>query len=279
VADRGIEWIDRADDSPLFLTLIVGDLVPPYSPPARNVGFIPPGEGRVDDRVLFAKVAAMASGEAPPRLEKGELERLVDLYDATILHVDEEIGRLLDHIETADLDRPTVVIVTADRGTEFMEHGRLFNSKLATEESIRVPLIVGRIPADGEARIVGDVARHVDILPTVAAFTAASSPFGVQGTSLVPALSGGRHGGPQVTVSEGRGNISVVKDHWKLLYTEETGSSQLFDLASDRWGRRDVSASFAPAKEEMQTLLDEYLDLRAGVPVEDGKLMIGGVGH
>jgi hypothetical protein len=29
----------------------------------------------------------------------------------------------------------------------------------------------------------------------------------------------------------------------------------------------------------MQTLLDEYLDLRAGVPVEDGKLMIGGVGH
>jgi hypothetical protein len=101
----------------------------------------------------------------------------------------------------------------------------------------------------------------------------------VQGASLIPALSGGRHGGPHVTVSEGRGNVSVVKDRWKLLYKEETGTSQLFDLSSDRWGRRDVSASFAPTKAEMQMLLDEYLDLRAGVPVADGKLMIGGVGR
>ena len=71
--------------------------------------------------------------------------------------------------------------------------------------------------------------------------------------------------------------MSVVKDNWKLLYIEDAESYQLFDLAADRLGRKDVSATHAGRNAEMKALVAEYLDLRAGIPVEDGKLMIGNV--
>ena len=219
----------------------------------------------------------MAAGSAPVRLEKGELERLIDLYDATVRYVDDEIGRFLIELELAGLERNTVVIFTADRGTEFMEHGSLYDSELATEETIRVPLMIGLVPKGGPGQSVGGVVRHVDVLPTVAALLETGTPDGIHGTSLAPLLSGARKGGSLTSIAEGRGCLSVNNGRWKMMHVEEMDAYYLYDLSVDRLGRKDVSGTYARQSAEMKALVGEYFDLRAGIPVIEGKLMTGDV--
>jgi arylsulfatase len=277
VTDRGIEWLRRVEDRPLFLFLNYEDLLPPYAPPRDYETAFSPDESVVDDRLLFTKTAAMANGSAPVRLKDGELERLVDLYDETVRYVDDEIGRFLSELEMAGLKRNTTIIFTADRGMEFMEHGSLYNSELATEETIRVPLMIGRVPEGGPGRSVGGVVRHVDVLPTVAALLETETPDGIHGSSLAPLLSGARKSGSLTSVAEGKGCLSVNTGRWKMMHVEEMDAYYLYDLSVDRLGRKDVSGTYARQSAEMKALVDEYFDLRAGIPVIEGKLMTGDV--
>ena len=267
----------RVDGRPLFLYLNYEDLTPPYAPTGEHEITFSPGGSEIDDRLLFTKTVAMAAGSAPVRLESGELERLVDLYDSTVRYVDEQIGRFLSELETAGPERETVVIVTADRGTEFMEHGSLYDSDLATEETIRVPFMIGKVGEGAPGRFVAGVVRHVDILPTIAALLGSEPPKGIHGSSLAPLLSGSRERGSFVSVAEGRGCVSVNRGRWKMMHDENLDAYYLYDLSADRLGRKDVSGTYASEMGEMKALVDEYLDLRAGVPVVEGKLMTGDV--
>jgi arylsulfatase A-like enzyme len=275
VTDRGIAWIERVKDRPFFLFLNYADAQPPYTPPAEYDAVFGSGGTDVQDQLLFMKAEALGAGSASVQLDAGELERIVDLYDATIRYVDEEIGRLMTKLESEGLGEKTIVIVTADRGVEFLEHGGLFDSRLATEETIRVPLIIGKVSAAGPGRKASTVARHVDLLPTVAALIGSEMPVGINGSSLVPLLSGNKKDDSRVTIAEGDDCVSLNTKRWKILYLDASDAYRLYDLSVDRLGRSDVSVDYGSQQVEMKSLLEEYLDVRAGKPVIEEKLMTG----
>jgi phosphoglycerol transferase MdoB-like AlkP superfamily enzyme len=64
-------------------------------------------------------------------------EETIDLYDAKLRYADEELGRLL-----AAVPRNTIVIITADHGEEFGEHGGTQHGKTLYDEVLRVPLLI-----------------------------------------------------------------------------------------------------------------------------------------
>ncbi len=74
-------------------------------------------------------------------------------YWATILSVDESVGRLYDYLrQSGQLDR-TLIIFTSDNGLLNGEHG-MIDKRTAHEPSIRVPLVVrypGLTPPDRPA--------------------------------------------------------------------------------------------------------------------------------
>ena len=195
VTDAGVGWIRRLADRPFFLLLNYADALPPYAPPQEYERVFVDDTDVIDNALLHMKTQAMVDGPASVRLEDGELTRLVDLYDATVLYIDNQIGRLLGELEAAYPQRETVVIVTADRGTEFMEHGSLYNANMANEELIRVTLIIGRVPGDLFGGTAGRVVRHIDVLPTIAGMVGIPVPPGVHGASLEDRLAGGSPGG------------------------------------------------------------------------------------
>lgn len=91
--------------------------------------------------------------------------REIDRYDGEIAYVDHYVGILLDYLEhTKRLDR-TVVVVFADHGEEFGEHGARQHSHALHAESVHVPLLV-RVPGYRAARVRERVS-HVDVVPTV----------------------------------------------------------------------------------------------------------------
>jgi hypothetical protein len=105
----------------------------------------------------------------------------------------------------------------------------------------------------------------------------AGTPDGIHGSSLAPLLTGTRKGGSLASIAEGKGCVSLNKGRWKMMHVEEMDAYYLYDLSVDRLGRKDVSGTYARQKTEMKALVDEYLDLRAGIPVIEGKLMTGDV--
>ncbi len=114
-------------------------------------------------------------------------------YFGEVAFVDRALGPLFDRLRA--LDRPTLVVVTADHGESLGEHGELTHGMFAYESTLRVPLIMAVVggKSGGSARgaVIGAPVRHVDLAPTVLESAGEPVPDGLAGTSLRPLLAGG----------------------------------------------------------------------------------------
>lgn len=126
-------------------------------------------------------------GKALPDF-KNETTQLA-AYDRGIANVDNLLSMLVAYLKAVSLWEETILIVTADHGEEFNEHGHTIHSSSCYVESVHVPLIV-RIPGFRHKRIRNRVAL-TDIVPTL--IEALDLPFellSVDGQSLfMPVLS------------------------------------------------------------------------------------------
>src|SRR5207253_145373 len=87
----------------------------------------------------------------------------LDRYDSEIAYTDAAIGRLLEYV---DAHVPsTVVVLAADHGEEFDEHGGRYHGSSLFEEQVHVPLLI-RVPGV-PAREIAEPVELIDIAPTV----------------------------------------------------------------------------------------------------------------
>jgi len=112
-----------------------------------------------------------------------DLQHLVALYDGEIRFTDEWIGRLLGTLDRMGIGDDTIVVVTADHGDEFFEHGRKGHAVTLYDEVLRVPLVIryGRRVAPGQ--VVDEQVRLEDVAPTILGLADVTPPedFGVHG--------------------------------------------------------------------------------------------------
>jgi arylsulfatase A-like enzyme/Flp pilus assembly protein TadD len=115
-------------------------------------------------------------------------------YLAEVTSIDRELGPLFDRLER--LDRPTLVIVTADHGESLGEHGETTHGMFAYEATLRVPLIITEVRPQSSrtprGTVVDAAVRHVDLVPTVFDALAMAADPSLPGGSLLPLLQGKR---------------------------------------------------------------------------------------
>src|SRR6185437_2269049 len=80
--------------------------------------------------------------------------RLGDLYDECLLGLDAQLGRFLAGLRDAGTLANTWVVITADHGEHFGEHGHFGHGSTLYNEQTHVPLIV--VPPLGDGRPGGD---------------------------------------------------------------------------------------------------------------------------
>ncbi|MGH7282256.1 MAG: sulfatase-like hydrolase/transferase [Polyangiaceae bacterium] len=86
-------------------------------------------------------------------------------YDGELWFTDEQLGRVLDFIQSADYGKKTAIVVTSDHGETFNEHGMSYHGRELWEPLVRVPLLV-YVPGVKPHRI--PVKRsHIDLVPTL----------------------------------------------------------------------------------------------------------------
>ena len=164
-------------------------------------------------------------------------------YYAFTTMIDDQLGRILAHLEQTGLGKNTVVIFTADHGETCGSHGGLTDKGYHHfEETHRIPLII-RFPDGRRAgTTISSFASLADIYPTILALAGAyHAPDAVHGTSLLPLTEGDANGWREHVVTEFSGVNSVPLTQRTLRWGDLKygyncgGPDELYDLSKDPW--------------------------------------------
>lgn len=116
--------------------------------------------------------------------EEFDLDQIIDLYDGCVAQFDDEVGRMLRHLEASGLVDNTIVVIYSDHGMEFFEHDTWGQGNSAVGDfSSRIPLLIRdpRKPACGK---VDQVVRSIDFAPTLLELVGAAPTTSMDGVSL-----------------------------------------------------------------------------------------------
>ncbi len=187
--------------SPFFLWLSFPEPHNPYQVPEPYFSLFP--EGAVPDRVAGPEALERKSG--PPgekwRWERSMIEASNPGYDAhwrryranycgMLRLLDDQLRRFVGHLEGRGLLGNTLILFTADHGDYAGDYGLQRKGVGLPECLVRVPLVVhgpGVTPRPANQQ---DHVSLVDLMPTLCEALGSETPYGVQGRSLWPLLTG-----------------------------------------------------------------------------------------
>jgi arylsulfatase A-like enzyme len=238
--ERALAFVDARDGARFFLFFHTFRVHDPYTPaPPWDTAFDPGYGGRiVSDLGAVARVGAddpFAAVRAAywSRVDKddpADVAHLGALYDGEIREVDAQVAGLIEAVRA--VAPQTIVVLTADHGEQFKEHGGFLHGALY-EELIHVPLVVWHpnLRAGGRVR---ERVSLVDLAPTLLEMLGVPRIEQFQGHSLLPLLAGQE--GPRPVFSEkgGAGAALIVGDR-KVIVTRRRGGerAELYDLDRD----------------------------------------------
>lgn len=181
----------------------------------------------------------------------------MDRYDSEIAHVDRELDRLITTMR-ARLTRPLAIVISADHGEEFRDHGGVYHGSTLYDEQVRVPLIV-QIPGYAPERIAAPV-EVIDIAPTILGAVGAPVPVSMRGRDL-RALS--RQGGPTPALPVFSAvltkRMALLWPH-KLISDLRFGLFELYDLERDPDERRNLASEQPERLAALRGLIYAWLD-------------------
>ena len=199
-------------------------------------------------------------------------------YAETLLALDEGVGRVLDFLEGAKLDRNTLVLYMGDNGFSLGEHG-LIDKRHAYEESMRVPMLAWAPGFVTAGTTITPMVRNIDIAPTILELAGASMPAELDGESALALL----RGEPARRKSEllyeyywedafpHTPTVFALRDErWKYIYYHGVWDRpELFDLAADPAELRNLVDDPAQAERvtRMRTRLFAHLTETGGMQI------------
>ena len=159
VLETGLEWMSEVKDGPFFSWLHFYDIHTPHDPPEPYL--------------------SQVQGYPWAR------------YDGEIVFVDHLMGRLQSWLEENDLADDTAVVFIGDHGESLGQHEEMTHGFFIYDATMHVPFILKtpyrQIPRGG--RIAAQVST-IDLMPTLLELVGVAAPHEVQGSSLVPLLTG-----------------------------------------------------------------------------------------
>jgi arylsulfatase A-like enzyme len=242
ITDRALDWLARHEHERFALYLHYLDAHSGYSLPPRD--WDPFGDptyaGRVDRNFNDP------DGARAGRYDERDRARVVAFYDGSVRFIDEQVGRLLDHLRAEDVLDRTVVVVSADHGEELWDHGGFFHGQHLYDELLHVPLLV-RLPGGARAGTV--VERQVgslDIAPSLLAWAGLSAPAGFMGRLLGDAVAH-PDGPPEDHVATAVNvqfptRYALRTPRHKLIDDVGPGTLALYDLVADPGEQRNIAS-------------------------------------
>jgi tetratricopeptide (TPR) repeat protein len=196
----------------------------------------------------------------PPEPYKQNYAR--DPYSGEIAYTDEQVGRLLDGLEQMGLKSRTLVAVFGDHGESLGEHGELTHGVFLYDSTLRVPFILAG-PEVPRGKVINELVRSIDVMPTLLAFLDLPPGPRVQGVSLWPLIQQGSHVRSNYSYAEtlyprtymGWSELRAMRtDTWKLIVAPHP---ELYNLERDPGENHNLISNFPAEAGQLQKKLWE----------------------
>ena len=183
VNDAVIRWLQNNTHSPFFLSVHYYDNHWDYLPPAPyDTLFDSDYAGNIDGTEISRE--PLYSNRPSDR----DVEHIVALYDGQVRQTDHDLGELLDFLEEQGRFGDSIIIVTADHGEQFYEHGHTSHHGIF-DELIRVPLAIS-VPGSNKPGVINSLVSGVDIMPTILDYAAVPVLSQCEGQNLRAIIEG-----------------------------------------------------------------------------------------
>lgn len=150
---------------------------------------------------------------------------------AKLTFIDRQLQRIIEELKRKDLLDNTIIIFTADHGSNLGAHG-LIHKGVAYERSAKVPFIVWAPGLIKKHKVVEGYTSHVDIFPTIMDLIGHSKNKDLEGRSFCSSILGEGNGFKESYI-EVRDNTSIVTDKYKLILYRTFNEKEFFDLRKD----------------------------------------------
>jgi arylsulfatase A-like enzyme len=283
MTSRAINFITANQNNPFYLNVW---LSPPHAPRNLHWGelhFDDPNnpdrliswtfDGRLDlwNNSPLPSIASLRPNIIPSLQD--EAQRQIREYNALTTGIDQCLGQIITTLQTLGIDNKTIIIVSADHGSQLGSHATAFETTVGWEkneiydESILVPLIVYDPRNPPSVHVRSEPIHQMDILPTVLELAGGPAPQRAQGRSFAPLVTGQGTYQPRDAVlvqynssnflGTGYSNVRALRtSQWKYAVAEISGNPQgiaLFDLVNDPYEQTNLISN--PAYDATKTLL------------------------
>jgi arylsulfatase A-like enzyme len=284
---RSLEWLSRVESKRFFFFLHLFDVHTDYTPLPRYLEmFESPYEGEIAGKA--STLYKVRSGEVV--LSDEDVRRLIALYDGGIRQLDDRLGVFLAALERKNLLSNTVVIITADHGEEFLDHGGVLHDNTLYDELIRVPLIMFG-PGVPAGKVVEKQVEIIDIMPTILELSGAKAPPNMEGRSLLPLITQDDPEWTELAFAEAdwKNEVYDVKravrtGRYKLYYDRHTKEEELYDLLLDPAEKRNILKELPDVAASLRKELKAWMATERGRPAkmrltEDEKKRLRALGY
>jgi arylsulfatase A-like enzyme len=247
-----ISWLKEFRGDKLFLWMHYMDPHYPYVPPDEYLlGF-----KTRDDAFRFNIGADYVS----PNKEETEIFR--SLYTSEVRYTDSCIGLFLDYLKGNGFVDDAIVILTADHGHAFMEHGRFGHSyDILYNEVLKVPLLVRGVKGSISSKPVS----LIDLAPTLADVCGFIRPKTFKGTNVFDEeekILFAQSASPDLINLEYDKNksfVSCMLYPYKLIYDVMKDSYELYDIGSDPCEQNNIVFNKKILFSEMKKILQNHI--------------------
>ncbi len=182
----------------------------------------------------------------------------IDRYDSEIAYVDRAIGRLIAYLHRV---RPrAIVILAADHGEEFDEHGGRYHGSTLYDEQLHIPMIIA-VPGVSP-RVVPSPVELIDVTPTVLNLLDIPVPARMRGTDLGPWLATPPADPDRLppAFAEVEDKRMIVWRKEKLICDLNWGFCAYYDLATDPGEKHNLADERPERAAALRRKLDDWLD-------------------
>jgi len=299
IVSDAIEFIDTSGKQPFLLQVSFPEPHDPEQVPAPYWNMFPPETvpGRGAGPEALAAMGERARWEYQLQQEYFDTEKVWRRYKSNYLGalrmLDDQIDRVIQHLDKADLTKKTIAVFTTDHGDYVMDYGLARKGVGLYEDLTHIPQIWFGYGVKPSPTVQKAFTSMADIMPTLCEAIGADIPSGVQGRSLWPLLRGEEYPAEEfrsiysgvglgglyyedsdnipVSIShdanrEGSwdelnkvtqsGNQKMVRmDDWKLVY-DMMGYGQLYNLKDDPSELHNLFGQAAVASEQARLMAE-----------------------
>ncbi len=252
--------IERAKNNPFFMWIHYMDVHVSYVYKNRLKNIIYHKKLKGINRLVID--VARGRNYSVPENKSSEV---IKLYDEGVKRVDDIVGDLTEFLQKKGILDNTLIILTADHGEEFMEHGGLCHMPKLYDELLHIPLIISSPSL--ERKKVTKLVDHLDLAPTIAETLNVKSDVLWFGRSLLSkiksknVISEVANTVTSAEVQKEEWKITVRNNRWKLHFYVKNNRFELYDIVNDPSEKEDVSKEEEEVFQKLKLVVDAHVML------------------